>query len=85
MAREFISEYALNPGEYIHRFGDICCDRCPKFSEQTIEEAIFVDEELVDYLVWFALDDYEIHTFFYHDSDPHQAFLQRLVSLSPRE
>lgn len=85
MAREFISEYALDPEEYIHRFVDLCCDRCPKFSELHIEEAIFVDDGPVDYLVWFALDNYERHTFFYHDPDPHQEFLRRLVSLSPRQ
>lgn len=85
MAREFISEYALDPEEYIHRFVDLCCDRCPKFSEQTVEEVIFVDDGPVEYLVWFALDDYETHTFFYHDPNPHQEFLQWLISFSPHE
>lgn len=43
MPREFISEYGLDPGDYIQRLVNQFCECCPKFSEQTVEEAIFVD------------------------------------------
>lgn len=83
MPREFISEYGLDPGDYIQRLVNQFCECCPKFSEQTVEEAIFVDGGPIDYLVWFALDDYESHTFFYHDDAPDQDVLQRFIFLSP--
>lgn len=60
-------------------------ERCPKFVEQPIEEALFVDDGPVDYLVWFALEDYERHTFFYHDDAPDQETLQQLLFMSPGE
>lgn len=83
MAREFISEYGFDPGEYIQQLVDHCLDRCPKFTEQTVEEAIFVNNGLIDYLVWFVLEDYDSHTFFYHDDSPNQDILQRFIFLSP--
>lgn len=83
MPQEFISEYGLDPGEYVQRLIDQFCDRCSKFSEQTVEEAIFVDDGPIDHLVWFALDDYETHTFFYYDEAPDQDVLQRFIFFSP--
>lgn len=83
MPREFISEYGLDPGDYVQHLVDTFCERCPKFSEQPVEEAIFVDDGPIDYLVWFALEDYETHTFFYHDDAPNQEVLQRFIFLSP--
>lgn len=85
MAREFISEYGLDPQDYIHRLVDHCLDRCPNFTEQTVEEAIFVDDGPIEHLAWFALDGYESHTFIYHDDDPNQDIMHRLVMLSPKE
>lgn len=83
MSGEFISEYGLDPEEHIQRLVDQFCERCSKFSERTVDEAIFVDGGPIDYLMWFALDDYETHTFFYHDDAPDQDVLQRFVFLSP--
>lgn len=83
MPREFISEYGLDPEKYIQQFVDQILARCPEFSEQTVDEAIFVDDGPVDYLVWFALDEYNSHTFFYKDASPDKAYLQRLIFLSP--
>jgi hypothetical protein len=85
MAREFISEYGLDPGEYIQQLVGHCLDRCQKFTEQTVEEAIFVDNGPINHLAWFALDDYDNHTFFYHDDSPNQDILQRFIFLSPSE
>lgn len=85
MAQEFISEYGLDPAEYVERLGALFCERCSRLSETPIEEAIFVDDGPVDYLVWFVLEDYEHHTFFYHDDDPDRQAMQRLILLSPAE
>lgn len=83
MPREFISEYGLEPGEYVQRIVDQFCENCSKFSERTVEEAIFVDDGPIDYLMWFVLEDYETHTFFYHDKNPDQNTLQQFMLLSP--
>lgn len=83
MPQEFISEYGLDPREYIQRLSNHFCDRCPELTEQSVEEAIFVDKGPVNYLVWFALDEYDHHTFFYHDEAPNREILQRLIFLSP--
>ncbi len=85
MPQEFISEYGLDPGDYIRQLAEAFRDRCPEFTEQTVEEVIFVDEGPIDYLVWFALEDYEHHTFFYHDDDPNPHVLQRFIAFSPSE
>ena len=85
MPREFISEYGLDPGEYVQRLVDQFSDRCPKFAEQTVEEAIFVDDGPIDYLAWFVLDNYETHTFFYHDKNPDPTVLQQFIFFSPSE
>ncbi|MFC4451117.1 hypothetical protein [Halorussus aquaticus] len=85
MPREFISEYGLDPGDYVQQLVDQFRDRCPKFIEQPIEEAIFVNDGPIDYLAWFALDDYEHHTFFYHDDNPNQDVVRRFIFLSPSE
>lgn len=85
MPQEFISEYGLDPQDYISRLVTEFQERCPKFTELAVEEAIFVDDGPVDYLVWFALDDYDSHTFFYHDDTPNQNALQRLIFLSPSQ
>lgn len=83
MPREFISEYGLDPGDYVEQLADQFCRRCSKVSERPIDEAIFVDDGPVDYLVWFALDGYQNHTFFYNDEDPNQEALHRFIALSP--
>lgn len=85
MSRKFISEYGLDPGDYIQQLIDEFRERCHRFSERPVEEAIFVDEGPVDYLVWFALDEYEQHTFFYYDPDPNPHVLQRFIAFSPNE
>ncbi|WP_101296113.1 hypothetical protein [Halegenticoccus soli] len=83
MPREFISEYGLDPGDYMQRLVDHVSTRCPKFSEQIVEEAIFVDDGPLDFLVWFALDNYRSHTFFYQDDDPTPEVLEQFIFLSP--
>lgn len=83
MPREFVSEYGLDPGDYTQRVVDEALDRCPKLSERTVDEAIFVDEGPVNYLVWFVLEDCEEHTFFYYDTEPDDDLLQRLLLTSP--
>lgn len=83
VSQEFISEYGLDPGVYVQELVDQFCDRCTELTERTVEEAIFVDEGPIDYLMWFVLDDYETHTFFYYDDDSDQEVLQRFIFLSP--
>jgi hypothetical protein len=83
MPQEFVSEYGLEPGDYVEELITEFCDRCPELTERPVTRAIFVDDGPVDYLVWFVLDDHEAHTFFYHDSNPDQEFLQQLLFLSP--
>lgn len=83
MPQEFISEYGLDPGDYIGRLTDEVRNRCPKFDEVRVEEALFVDDGPIDYLVWLALENYETHTFFYHDTSPNQEAIQRFIGVSP--
>ncbi len=83
MAREFISEYGLDPGEYVQRLAGGFQDRFSKIEQRPVEEAFFVDDGPVDYLVWFVLEDYENHTFFYHDDTPDEEFLRQLILTSP--
>lgn len=83
MPREFISEYGYDPERYLQRLSNQLCDRCPEFSERTVEEVIFVDDGPIGFLVWFALDNYEEHTFFYQDESPNREILQRFLFLSP--
>jgi len=85
MPEKYISEYAIDPREYIRRLIGRFKTRCPELSERTVEEAFFVDGGPVDYLVWFALEGYESHTFFYHDESPNPEALQRFIAISPRE
>lgn len=42
-----------------------------------------VDDGMINTLVWFALEDYETHTFSYHDDPPNQEMLQRFIFRSP--
>ncbi|MFC7216173.1 hypothetical protein ACFQO4_19100 [Saliphagus sp. GCM10025334] len=83
MAQEFISEYGLDPDEFIKRLADRFQNRFSKIERRSIEEAIFVDGGPVDYLVWISLEGYENHTFFYHDEEPNVEFVQRLLLTSP--
>lgn len=85
MSQEFISEYGIDPGDYIQRLVDHYCDRCSKLSERRVEEAFFVDDGPIDFLIWFALDGYTDHTFFYRDEQPDQETLRRFMSLAPSE
>lgn len=85
MPQEFITEYGLDPEEYIDRLVDQFRVRCPEFSERRIAETIFVDGGPVDYLIWFAFEEYENHTFFYNDEDPSPEALRQFMALSPNE
>lgn len=83
MPKEFISEYGLDPGDYVNEMLTAFQNRCEEMTEQHVEEAIFFDGGPVDYLAWFVLDDYTTHTFFYNDDDPDKEFLKRLLSAAP--
>lgn len=83
MAQEFISEYGLPPADYAQRLTDTLCEYCPDFSKRAVEEAFLVDDGPIDYLVWFVLEDYNGHTFYYRDKTPDKEFLHRLAFMSP--
>jgi len=83
MPQEFVSAYGLEPEDYIDKLVDHFCARCPELTEVSIDEVIFVDDGPIDYLAWIAADDYDTHTFFFHDEDPNESFLQQFMALSP--
>ena len=84
MPREFIAEYGYDPGDYVQQLVDEIISRSSRFTECSVEEAIFVDEGPIDFLVWFALNDYKEHTFFYHDDTPEQKHSDNLSSFLRR-
>jgi hypothetical protein len=85
MPRELSSEYDIDPREYLDRIEDIVTDRHPPTKVRNIDKVLFADGGPVDYLVWFVLDDYDEHRFFYYDDTPDSKMLQQLLSTTPTE
>lgn len=85
MDREFISEYGLEPTEYVRRLSETFRDRLPEMESQSVEGAFFVDDGPVEYLVWTVLEGYENHVFFYLDDSPDEKFVRQLLLASPTE
>lgn len=83
MPQELSVDYDIDPREYLDRIEGLVTDRHPPTRTRGVEEVIFADGGPIDYLIWYALDDYDDHAFFYYDDDPDPELLRRLLSMMP--
>jgi hypothetical protein len=85
MPTKLSTEYDIDPRKYLDRIEELIIDRHPPTESKHVEEVLVADSGPVDYLVWFALEEYEDHTFFYYDDSPDSKLLRKLLSLMPNE
>ena len=85
MPTELSSKYEIDPEEYLDRIEELIMEHHPPTKARPVEEVLLADEGPIHYLVWFALEDYEDHTFFYYDDSPDPKLLRQLLSLMPTE
>jgi hypothetical protein len=85
MPRELSSEYDIDPREYLDRIEEKITDRHPPTKVRDVNKVLFANGGPVDYLVWFVLDDYDDHAFFYYDETPDSKMLRQLLSMTPTE
>lgn len=85
MPQELSTEYDIGLHDYLERVEKTINHTHPPTNARDVDEVVFVDGGPVDYLAWFALDNYDEHVFFYYDEAPDAGMLRQFLSMTPDE
>lgn len=85
MPQELSTEYDIGLHDYLERVEKTITEKHPPTNVRDVDEVVFVDGGPVDFLAWFALDNYDEHVFFYYDEAPNAGILRQFLSMTPDE